>query len=360
MTGSPSDPQPGWGAPGGWQQPPSGSGGWGGTGWGGAPGPAGRPPLRSGLIELRPLTLSDFLDNSFRVIQRNPKATLGLALIVQLAVAVIVVVVQALLWQRFAPDLEQFMTDVGQGDTSAVLPGGAVGALGGYSALSGLASLLGQAVVNGLMIVAVSRAILAERPGPDAVWRTARPRLGALIGWAVLTLLVPALGISAVVLLAVLVGTASPAAGAALGVFGVLAATVVVIWAGIRLLVVAPALVLEQVPLRRAIGRSWSLTRGAWWRLLGVYLLSSILVYAIVNLVLVPVSLIGGAVAAASGDTAPGGAAMLVVSGISTVLSGIGYAYLAAVVSLQYIDLRIRREGLDVQLAAEIERRAQA
>lgn len=365
MTGSPSDPQPGWNAPGGWQSPAG--GGWGGgdrgPGSGGPEGPrpggwnAPGPARRSGLIELRPLTLSDFLDGSFRAIQRNPGPTLGLALLVQLVVAVLTVGVLALLLPRVAPELDRFVDQLGTGTVGPQTMLGASFSLLQFSAVSAVIGLFGQAIVNGLMIVAVSRAILGEKPGPGAVWRTARRRFGALIAWGVLVVVVPLVGVGVVVLLAVALGQVSPGLGAGLGVLGSMACLVVLVWLSIRLLLVPPALVLERVPLGRAVARSWALTRGSWWRLLGVYLLSWILVQAITSLLSVPVSLVVALVAGAAGAGSGGTAGMLVTSGFGTLISGIGIAYLAAVVSLQYIDLRIRREALDVQLAAELDRR---
>lgn len=99
-----------------------------------------------------------------------------------------------------------------------------------------------------------------------------------------------------------------------------------------RLTMVAPALVLEDTRVLGAFRRSWQLTRGQTWRLLGLLLLSYFSFGAVVwgaNLVMAPLSV-------AVGDAAAG-VVGVVLSGIALVVA---LAWLGAAWSLVYEDAR--------------------
>lgn len=107
---------------------------------------------------------------------------------------------------------------------------------------------------------------------------------------------------------------------------------------------------LEGQSLGRSITRGWLLSRGSFWRLFGIYLLSSVLASIVSTLVASPGSLVAG-ILFPSGDTMHAGAlAITVVTQI--IASTISTTFLSSVVALLYIDVRMRREGLDVELAA--------
>ena len=128
-----------------------------------------------------------------------------------------------------------------------------------------------------------------------------------------------------------------------------------------RLAFAAPALLLENLGIVAAMRRSWRLVRGSWWRVLGVLLLTTIIASIANGLLQTPFSIIGAVIAAAvapgdaSGSTAAITPAVVITSvsgNIGTVIaSTVTAPFSAAVTALLYIDLRIRREGLDVALA---------
>ena len=110
----------------------------------------------------------------------------------------------------------------------------------------------------------------------------------------------------------------------------------------------------------RAMRRSWRLVDRSWWRVLGVLLVMTIIAAVINGLLQTPFSVIGLVVATAlSGDASASTAqlepAMLLNAGITNIggviASTVTAPFAAAVTALLYIDLRIRREGLDVALA---------
>jgi hypothetical protein len=112
-----------------------------------------------------------------------------------------------------------------------------------------------------------------------------------------------------------------------------------------------PALVVESAPPMDALGRSWTLTRGYRLRMFGLFLL-------IFLLILVPYIAVMGAFGVASAMLASTGA-----KGVSTTILLAG-TVVAAIVQLllsplyqaalviAYYDLRVRKEGFDLEVLA--------
>ena len=125
--------------------------------------------------------------------------------------------------------------------------------------------------------------------------------------------------------------------------------------AGLRWSLAAPVLVLERAGVTTAMRRSWRLVNGSAWRVLGILLLAAIITYIGQVIIAVPTGVLAGL--PAQGQSSPYGSlpvtfAQLLISGIGTIAGGaVFYPFNAAVTALLYIDLRMRREGLDVRLA---------
>jgi predicted Abi (CAAX) family protease len=96
----------------------------------------------------------------------------------------------------------------------------------------------------------------------------------------------------------------------------------------------------------RGLGRSWNLVRGQWWRTFGILLLvvimQSVIGYALGFLF----GLI--AVAVTSGDVQ-----LAVVAVGSTILGALVSPITTIAVVLLYFDLRVRKEGLDLDQLAQ-------
>jgi membrane-anchored glycerophosphoryl diester phosphodiesterase (GDPDase) len=139
---------------------------------------------------------------------------------------------------------------------------------------------------------------------------------------------------------------------------GVLAAVVLAVLLYVRLAFAAPALLLERLGVIAALRRSWRLVAGSWWRAFGILLLGAVIAGAINGLVQLPFSLVGNLVGALAGrdgqslgDVTSGMQIALVITNVGSVLaSTVTAPFTAALTALLYIDLRIRREGLDVAL----------
>jgi hypothetical protein len=132
------------------------------------------------------------------------------------------------------------------------------------------------------------------------------------------------------------------------GIIGIVTIPVV-IWVLVRWAVAMPALFAEGAGPVNAFGRSWNLTRDNWWRTLGIV----ILVWIMVALIQGALGALFGGLAAVvpglSGDIRAG-----LVTTVSTLVSALVGAILPIAITMLYLDLRVRKEGLDLdQLARQ-------
>ena len=108
------------------------------------------------------------------------------------------------------------------------------------------------------------------------------------------------------------------------------------------------AIVSERAGPFSAMGCSWELTRGHWWRTFG-----TLLVLGLLSLVLYLAIVAGlGSAIATNGDMSELTYATLTVA-LTIVLFAILYPLIAAIISVMYYDLRVRNEGFDLQLLAQ-------
>ncbi|MGW0841289.1 glycerophosphoryl diester phosphodiesterase membrane domain-containing protein [Streptomyces sp. NPDC002787] len=335
--GAPGGP-PGYGAPG---------PGWGG-GWGGPP-PAAKP----GVIPLRPLSIGEILDGAVSTMRTHWRTVLGISL----AVAVITQV-GVILLQGFV--LNDTVNSDAFNDPTAT-PGELGRALGDTllsTSVVMVISLLGTIIATALLTTVTSRAVLGKSVTITEAWRDARPQLLRLGGLTVLLLLIAGVIMTVGVLPGILLAAGGSAGGGVLlAVVGGLGAFVLTVWLMIRFSLASPALMLEKQGVRKSLARSVKLVRGTWWRVLGIQLLAAIIAYVVASIVLIPFSVAGAALDGdgISGFLATGGTALgwtyLVISGVGSVIgSTLTFPISAGVTVLLYIDQRIRREALDLEL----------
>jgi hypothetical protein len=136
--------------------------------------------------------------------------------------------------------------------------------------------------------------------------------------------------------------------GGVLVALATLALVVPGIWLFVMYSVAVPALLLERIGPVRALRRSFRLVRGRWWPTAGALLVGYLLIGILGALVTGIIMVVPTVVAE---DNTLAGALGAVVGG--TVGSVLTTPYSAAVVALLYFDLRVRKEGLDLQLIAE-------
>lgn len=340
----PPPPPSGWG-----QQPPGGYGSWGPT----APPPPGvswRPQaLQPGIIPLRPLGMGEIYDGAFRAVRANPRVMFGLAALVVTLAVVLQSVIQWYVKGVLAPQLSDLSVDLdpsGQMGFAEQL-GSSIGLL-----IAAPVTSIATTILTGLLIVSVSRSVLGQVATVGEVLRSWRVWLVVaftfLSGIVLLTVL--AVLVTGVTLLAV---NDQVALAVVLGLGASLAFLVAVVWFTTRTLLVPPALMLEGKKFWPTITRAWRLTYRGFWRLFGIYLLTTILAGFIAQIIVFPATLIAQIVLR---DPTATSFASVVLIGIATVIaSTLSTTFVSSVVALLYIDVRMRREGLDVELARAAE-----
>ncbi|MEV5877734.1 glycerophosphoryl diester phosphodiesterase membrane domain-containing protein [Streptomyces sp. NPDC052101] len=338
-------PTPGYGAPG----APGGYGAW-GSGWGGPP-PAAKP----GVIPLRPLGVGEILDGAVSTMRTYWRSVLGISLVVALFTATTLVLVQGFVLNDALAQVQVNNPDANPDDVFRAMPDLMLGT-GIVTSISGIAVIIATA----LLTTITSRAVLGRPVSIGEAWRDARPQLPKLFGLLILLALI-VVGVVAVgalpgILVRVVGGDSI--GGAALLALGVLGAAVVSAWLVIRFCLSTPALMLERQTIVKAMSRSAKLVRGSWWRTFGILLLTGLIVRIVEALVSIPFAVIGAAV---SGDgmnnllgTSGGhvGWTTLIIQGIGALVgTALTLPISAGVTVLLYIDQRIRREALDLELA---------
>ena len=278
------------------------------------PAPAPSEPL----LRLRPLGLGEVLDDIFRIYRRY----FGLLCAIGLLVSV-----PSLLFQFTTGSvgnlglLFNVFGNLGNPQSSSTLV-----ALGRPNlALLGLSYLVLLAVVP-FSIGAVSRAAIDIALGNPVSVRSAFAGVARRY-WALL-------GQTLIVVVAIV---------------PLVLCFPVAIWIGVRWVVGVPALLAEGIGPLKGLGRSWTLTRGNWWRLFGTLLL----VYLLQAVISTALGALGLPLGFAIPFISPVVRAAIVLT-ISTAASALTLPVVYLCIVLLYFDLRIRREHFDLdQLARQ-------
>ncbi|WP_371407523.1 hypothetical protein OHA10_18755 [Kribbella sp. NBC_00662] len=308
---------------------------------------------------LRPWLPADLLDNAARTISDNKTIMLGLPVLAGIAL----VAVQAVL-------------------TEVAVPGGLPGFFGAEDPFgqAGAALLLTYGVqvvlfsvvssmLSGIIALAAVRSQLAHRIGPGELLRLVRPALPALAAVGLMQSLSFMLLIGGWGLAVLGIGAGADAAissdvAGAVAVVMMLVGGVLVLIFGIRLVLAGTVVLMEgrhapdiglYIPVRvgvwGALRRSWQLVKGKFWRVFGILLFGGLVVniigYALqFGITALVVTL--GSWADSSGATVVA-VVISVAVGIATLMTLIAsLAFMSAVQALIYLDLRVRREGLDL------------
>ncbi|MCX2184812.1 hypothetical protein KV205_30425 [Streptomyces sp. SKN60] len=324
-----------------------------GGGWG-APPPYGHwgppPAAKPGVLPLRPLTLGDILDGAATTMRRYWQTVLAISL----SVAVVAQLADILSVRFLAPEPVAIDPDA----TPAEALSQSVASLKNALAESGpsyVVMIAAGLICSALLTVVMSRAVLGRPVTLGDAWRDARSRLLQLLG---ITVLVIAASV-AIMFVGILPGLLlGGSAGDALAFVGGLCAFVAVVWLTIALSLASPALMLERQGVVKAMKRSMKLVQGSWWRIFGITLLTNVMVAVFTMLVAIPFVIAATAASGSGldsfmeGSVPETGWTFLIIMGIGGVItSALTYPLTSGVTVLLYIDQRIRREALDLELA---------
>jgi len=322
----PPPPQQYYGQPPGWTPPPP---------------PRYQAPPKPGVIPLHPLSLTDILDGAITTLRRHPKLMLGMS-------AVVVTITQLLAFPLLSI-AQRDLDRIGAGevlteDQAVALLGSTLGSIAITFVITFVITLLATVFLSGFLTVVVGKAVLGQ-PAPFAeVWARLRPRLLPLLGLTLIFLLA-AMVIAAPAVLMIVVG--SPL----LGVLLLFPTGMVMVWLYIMYSLSTPALVLEHAGVIDSLRRSRALVTGSRWRVFGVWLLANVIATILASIIGLPFSIAGGALDIGGGELTT---RYLVLTTIGVIIADtITKPFTAAVTVLQYTDQRIRREGMDIELARQ-------
>ncbi|GIH22086.1 hypothetical protein Aph01nite_03960 [Acrocarpospora phusangensis] len=320
-------------------------------------GPYGAPPaLKPGIIPLRPLTMGDMFNGAIASVRANPKATLGLA-------AIVVTVSQlAAFGIQLATAGSMFdvlnMDEAALADNPEQILGPIATFLGG-TILGAIVSVIAMVVLTGMLTSVVGRSVFGESIGIGEAWRQTAGRVLPLLGLGLVqTVMVFGIFLVPLLFVGVLVAPLVDVGVAVLLVFlflvlGVIAA----VFLYTKMALAGAAVVLERIGVAAAIGRSFRLVRGDFWRVFGILLLTSIIVGLVSAAVGAPFQIAGmftGGDAQSLVEVSDGLYTSMALSTIGAIIGGvIASPFSAAVNALLYADRRMRAEAFDLVLQTE-------
>lgn len=184
-----------------------------------------------------------------------------------------------------------------------------------------LLGLLVLTLVTAACFKAVGDAYLAERPSAKSSLGYALRRAHSIVWVTILSWIVILIGF----VLCVIPG----------------------IWLYVAFAVAVPVLLTEGVKGRKALGRSKKLISGRWWPAFAIILLGALLTGIVSGVV-------SGLLEAASLTNADNDTVAILTGTVGdTVAAALTTPFSAAFVTVLYFDLRVRKEGFDLQLFAE-------
>jgi hypothetical protein len=292
------------------------------------------PAPQPGCIPLRPLAVSDILDGTFKVIRRNPRVTLGLSALFAVVQVIGTAGFQVVVFHQLR---QVRLNDAANpNDPTANLAPLLTELTAAFSVLV-IGAILG-AVLTGMLTLVVTQDVLGVRLSAGEVWRRAKGRMWPLIALSLLTTFVEGIALIPCLVLGI-------------WLWG--------IWA-----VAVPAFMVEGTTITGALGRSRQLVSGTFWRVWGIRALGALIVSIVGSLIGLPFSLLGLALSGNGLDALTGAStslpvAYLVLTSIGSVVTVTFTAPVrAGIDALLYVDLRMRKEGMDIALQQDAGRRA--
>ena len=183
------------------------------------------------------MTLGTLLGAAFRVLRRNPRPVIGFSLVIHVILALISAAITVLFTTHALDQYATFLQSTSTGDINQASLSGAIGSLLVAQAstfITAIFTYAGEAILQGVITMEVSRGTLGEKLPLSALWARARGRIGVLLGWAGLTALAAllALGIvgGGIALLIIFGGTTGAIVGGILAFVCYFGGIVLLIW----------------------------------------------------------------------------------------------------------------------------------
>jgi len=337
----PGGQQPGWDQHPAWSQQP---------GW---------FPPKPGVIPLRPLGVGEILDGAISTIRGKPRLMLGLSAVLAVITQLITVPITWVLLHNagdrvFSFDKNNSLNqNNGSPQTDFALPAASLTA----AAIQLCVTLVATLLLTGILTVVLSRAVLGQDIDGHEAWSQARPRLLALLG---VTILVFLIGIGVIALLLgpgiALAVSGAPAVAIALAfLVGILLLLCALPYVYVSFALAPAVVVLEKQSIIASLTRSRRLVKGAWWRTFGLLLLINIIASIVAGIfggIFQFAAFLSGGVGSGFANFNPYELLPLIITGVGSIIgAAITWPFTAVASALIYIDRRMRREGLDLELA---------
>lgn len=259
---------------------------------------------------MRPLSVGELLDAAFAAVRRN----FGTLVLCTLVVTVPVAIVNSLITASTSDTAFDFAT-------RTTITGNDVGPYVAGTLATALLSLVAQTLTTAACLRTLGGDVVSAPASAGESLRYAASRIGPLLLVALLYALA-------------LVG-------------GVLMCLVGAVWLGVLFCLATPAVLFEEARGTAAMRRSRQLIDGHWWRTFGA-LIVGYLIVAVLQGVLG--ALIGGVLLANSDSTLVNAVAITIANIIGL---AVALPFAAALLTYIYFDLRVRKEGFDLQLLAQ-------
>ena len=269
--------------------------------------------------DLRPLNIGEVLDVAIKIYWRH-------ALTLFKIVAIVVVPLNVLAYLIFASAFPELVLDASAGTLEPnEVPVDSVDDLWAFFAgifVLLLVYFIGSTLANAACFKAVGDAYLGQQPDWKESLRFAGARLLSLMWVVILYFVVVAVGVVACIL---------PG-----------------IWIAVAWSLAIPALLTEGVRGGTALNRSYGLVRGRWWATFGALFLAQLLAGLVAQIATFAFQ------ALTFTDLAANVALSLALNTVATIVSSIiTTPFMAAILTVLYFDLRVRKEGFDLELLAQ-------
>ena len=310
-------------------------------------GPLHYDQLQPGIIPLRPLSVGDILGGVFKLARMNPKTVFGLTFLVEIVLLAMLMPVLISARMGWIPHFDF------NNDNSL--------AMEGTQLVSYLPIFIGQILLIPLMVFVVMKAVEGQKVSIGQTWKAVGRKIWRYLGASIILWLVMML---ILVVITATIGGIFYASGAfeTIGSGGLAILFLLILGIGILLAIsivavrfsfYGQAIVIEGAGAFASLKRSWQLMSGYFLRCLGITWLGQFIIGIIAASITTPISAVSAliAVAIGSGNAASQMTIILVLSVITSLLASIITLPLqTSLMSLLYVDVRFRKEGLDVAL----------
>ncbi len=279
--------------------------------------------------ELRERTLGERLDASIKIVTANFRVLFPMAAVMVLPFQLVIALATV-----------SIVEDINEDPAKIEFSSGQIGSLVAVVVLG----LLATVVVTGALTWFIAEFHLGRQPKAGESLTYALRRTPASIG----SYLVSSLGaiVASIPAIALMV-IGAIAEIPLLVIVGALAFFVVFVWFFIRVSAAVPAIIVERLGAVGSVKRSFGLTKGFWWKVFGNLIVTSLLTGIVAQLLQ---TVITGVLGALGGDNKTFEFIWAAIAG--TVATGVTSPVSAAMAVLIYLELRVRKEGFDLEVLA--------